>query len=103
MIVKNILKVFLPIIFIIFLIFPGPAYSLEEHTSNMTMVFDTDFIATLKYEAKDPTTLQNPVTDPNFNVMRNKELGRSRAIPLVVGVLIIAIIAPIATWMYFSK
>ena len=59
--------------------------------------------ATLDYEAKENTTLQQPITDPNFNVMRNQELGKSKAIPLVVGILLIAIITPIATWYYFNN
>ena len=60
-------------------------------------------LAALKYEIKESTSLTAPITDPNFNVMRKKELGRSMAIPLVVGILTIAIVAPLATWWYFSK
>ena len=59
--------------------------------------------ASLDYEAKENTTLQQPITDPNFNVMRNQELGKSKAIPLVIGILLIAIITPIATWYYFNN
>ena len=59
--------------------------------------------AALKYEIKESSSLTAPITDPNFNVMRKKELGRSMAIPLVIGVLIIAIVAPLATWWFFSK
>ena len=59
--------------------------------------------AALKYEIKESTSLVDPITDPNFNVMRKKELGRSMAIPLVIGVLIIAVFAPLATWWFFSK
>ena len=59
--------------------------------------------AALKYEIKESTSLTAPITDPNFNVMRKKELGRSMAIPLVIGVLLIAIVAPLATWWFFSK
>ena len=59
--------------------------------------------AALNYEVKESTSLTAPITDPNFNVMRKKELGRSMAIPLVIGVLIIAIAAPLATWWFFSK
>ena len=59
--------------------------------------------AALKYEVKESTSLTAPITDPNFNVMRKKELGKSMAIPLVIGVLLIAIIAPLATWWFFSK
>ena len=59
--------------------------------------------AALKYEIKESNSLTAPITDPNFNVMRKKELGRSMAIPLVIGVLIIAVVAPLATWWFFSK
>ena len=59
--------------------------------------------AALKYEIKESTSLIDPITDPNFNVMRKKELGRSMAIPLVIGILLIAIAAPLATWWFFSK
>ncbi|WP_206537150.1 hypothetical protein [Prochlorococcus sp. MIT 0603] len=60
-------------------------------------------LADLNYETKETTSLSDPITDPNFNVMRNNELGRSLAIPLVLGVLIIAIITPLVTWWYFSR
>ncbi len=60
-------------------------------------------IATLNYETKESTSLTDPITDPNFNVMRNKEIGKSFAIPLVVGILLLAIAAPLVTWWYFSK
>ena len=59
--------------------------------------------AALNYEVKESTSLTAPITDPNFNVMRKKELGRSLAIPLVIGVLIVANAAPLATWWFFSK
>ena len=76
-------------------------------TTNPAAVLSSNIIiqnfATLDYEAKENTTLQQPITDPNFNVMRNQELGKSKAIPLVVGILLIAIIAPIATWYYFNN
>ncbi len=60
-------------------------------------------LATLQYEAKEPSTLNAPITDPNFNTMRNKEMGKSFAVPLVVSILFLAVVAPLATWWYFSK
>ena len=102
-IIKNILKVLMPIAFVVLIFMQDPAYALDTSTDLSIQTLKTNVIAVMKYEVKEPTSLENPVTDPNFNVMRNKELGKSRAIPLVVGVLIIAIVAPIATWMYFSN
>ena len=73
-----------------------------NHINNNSNLIQKDF-ATLNYEVKETTSLEDPITDPNFNVMRKKELGKAKAIPLVVGVLILAIAAPLATWYYFSK
>ncbi len=103
MIIKNIFNILLPILFSTLLLFQNPALALEHSSDFRLTLSDSTLIAALKYEAKEPTSLENPVTDPNFNVMRKKELGKTKAIPLVVGVLIIAIAAPIATWMYFSN
>ncbi len=69
----------------------------SSHTLNPTT------LAVANYEVKESTSLTDPVTDPNFNVMRKKELGKAFAIPLVAGILLIAIAAPLATWWYFSK
>ena len=80
---------------------PSSAFSA---TTELTQ-FNSNSIpfAALNYEIKESTSLTDPITDPNFNVMRKKELGKSMAIPLVIGVLIIAIVAPLATWWFFSK
>ncbi len=101
--IKTILKYSVPIVFIIFLFIQDPTYAFDQSMNYRITSSNTNILASLKYEAKEPTSLENPVTDPNFNVMRNKEIGKSKAIPLVVGVLIVAIAAPIATWMYFSN
>ena len=79
-----------------------PLHAKEISTLSMQYI-SKPIVAELKYEAKEKTSLENPVIDPNFNVMRNNEIGKSKAIPLVVGILIIAIIAPIATWYYFNN
>ncbi len=71
-------------------------YSNQFHSTSIPF-------AALKYEIKETTSLTDPITDPNFNVMRKKELGKALAIPLVLGVLLLAIAAPLATWWFFSK
>ena len=102
-IIKSILKVLVPIVFVVLVFIQSPASAIDSSRDIRIDTLQTNVIAALKYEVKEPTSLENPVTDPNFNVMRNKELGKSRAIPLVIGILVIAIVAPIATWMYFSN
>ena len=49
------------------------------------------------------TYIDNPVVDPNFNVMRENDTSNSTATFIVIGLLITATIIPLATWWYFSK
>ena len=85
------------------LVLAKPSSAISATTKFNQFQSNSTPFAALKYEIKESTSLTDPITDPNFNVMRKKELGRSMAIPLVVGVLIIAIAAPLATWWFFSK
>ena len=55
------------------------------------------------YEKSQPSSIDNPVVDPNFNVMRSEDTSRSTATYIVIGLLIAATIIPLATWWYFSK
>ncbi len=103
MIINNLIKFITAFAFIIVLFFQEPTFALDKTSQYKIISPNNSLFAALKYEAKEPTSLENPVTDPNFNVMRNKELGKATAIPLVVGILVIAIAAPIATWIYFSN
>jgi len=57
----------------------------------------------ITYEKSQPSSIDNPVVDPNFNVMRSKDAESSTATYIVVGLLIAATIIPLATWWYFSK
>ncbi len=66
------------------------------------------FIATsqktiINYEKSQPSSIDNPVVDPNFNVMRSSDTESSTATYIVIGLLIAATIIPLATWWYFSK
>jgi len=57
----------------------------------------------INYEKSQPSSIDNPVVDPNFNTMRTKDADSSTATYIVVGLLIAATIIPLATWWYFSK
>tara|TARA_B000000609_G_C23899380_1_gene202607 strand:- start:155 stop:466 length:312 start_codon:yes stop_codon:yes gene_type:complete len=59
--------------------------------------------AIINYEKSQPSSIDNPVVDPNFNTMRSKDTDSSTAIYIVIGLLIAATIIPLATWWYFSK
>ena len=59
--------------------------------------------ATINYEKSQPSSIDNPVIDPNFNVMRSNDTESSTATYIVIGLLIAATIIPLATWWYFSK
>tara|TARA_A100001388_G_scaffold307_1_gene211 strand:+ start:650 stop:961 length:312 start_codon:yes stop_codon:yes gene_type:complete len=57
----------------------------------------------INYEKSQPSSIDNPVVDPNFNVMRSEDTESTTATYIVVGLLIAATIIPLATWWYFSK
>jgi hypothetical protein len=57
----------------------------------------------INYEKSQPSSIDNPVVDPNFNTMRSKDTESSTATYIVIGLLIAATIIPLATWWYFSK
>ena len=66
------------------------------------------FITTLQksiinYEKSQPSSIDNPVVDPNFNVMRENDTANTTATYIVIGLLIVATLIPLATWWYFSK
>ena len=66
------------------------------------------FVATqqkniINYEKSQPSSIDNPVVDPNFNRMRSNDTESSTATYIVIGLLIAATIIPLATWWYFSK
>ena len=100
---RNFLIIFISLGLMACFSFAKPTNAISGLTNKTFATSIPSQLATLKYEVKESTSLTDPITDPNFNVMRTKELGKSRAIPLVVGVLILAIVAPLATWWFFSK
>ena len=87
---------------LIFILIPTTTYA--ESATNINKFF---VVAPQKnivnYEKSQPSSIDNPVVDPNFNVMRSKDTNSSTATYIVIGLLIAATIIPLATWWYFSK
>ena len=87
---------------LIFIVVPSTSYADVTHnTSKLFVVAQQKNI--INYEKSQPSSIDNPVVDPNFNVMRSADAESSTAIYIVVGLLVAATIIPLATWWYFSK
>jgi len=78
-----------------------------SYAANLNNISETFIFAQQKtiinYEKSQPSSIDNPVVDPNFNVMRANDTERSTATYIVIGLLVAATIIPLATWWYFSK
>ena len=100
----NINKYILSLIFIglIFILIPSTTYANEINTINNYFGI-TQQKTIINYEKSQPSSIDNPVVDPNFNTMRSKDTESSTATYIVIGLLIAATIIPLATWWYFSK
>ena len=87
---------------LIFILIPKTTYA-----ENLRDIKDFFLVAqpktTINYEKSQPSSIDNPVVDPNFNVMRSNDTQSSTATYIVIGLLIAATIIPLATWWYFSK
>ena len=87
---------------LIFFLTPSNTYAKEF--SNINKFFGvTQQKTIINYEKSQPSSIDNPVVDPNFNTMRSKDAESSTATYIVIGLLIAATIIPLATWWYFSK
>ena len=87
---------------LIFILIPSTTYA--EGLSNINKFFIvTQQKTIINYEKSQPSSIDNPVVDPNFNTMRSKDTESSTATYIVIGLLIAATIIPLATWWYFSK
>ena len=87
---------------LIFILIPSTSYAKE--ISSINKLFGvTQQKTIINYEKSQPSSIDNPVVDPNFNTMRSKDAESSTATYIVVGLLIAATIIPLATWWYFSK
>ena len=81
--------------------FPIKGYALGHNINNeLFLVAQQKTI--INYEKSQPSSIENPVIDPNFNVMRSSDSNNSNALYAVIGLIVAAAIIPIATF-YFSK
>ena len=87
---------------LIFTLIPSTTYAGSVNQVNRLFVV-TNQKTIINYEKSQPSSIDNPVVDPNFNVMRSQDTESSTAIYIVIGLLIAATIIPLATWWYFSK
>ena len=100
----NINKYILTFIFtgFIFILIPSNTYANEISSINKYFAI-TRQKTVINYEKSQPSSIDNPVVDPNFNTMRSKDTESSTATYIVIGLLIAATIIPLATWWYLSK
>ena len=87
---------------LIFTLIPSTTYAKEIFSINKFFVV-TQQKTIINYEKSQPSSIDNPVVDPNFNVMRSTDTESSTATYIVIGLLVAATIIPLATWWYFSK
>ena len=77
----------------------------ESMANNLININHTLILAqqnVINYEKSQPSAIDNPVVDPNFNVMRGSDMNSSSATYFVVALLVLAAIVPLASW-FFSK
>ena len=97
-------RYFLSFILIGFIFIIMPISSYAEGITNINKYFiTTQQKSIINYEKSQPSSIDNPVVDPNFNVMRENDTANSTATYIVIGLLIVATVIPLATWWYFSK
>ena len=86
----------------VFIFIPSTTYANEIFSINKYFGI-TQQKTIINYEKSQPSSIDNPVVDPNFNVMRSSDTKSSTATYIVIGLLVAATIIPLATWWYFSK
>ena len=92
----------LSLIGFIFILIPTQSFA-QNLDFNKNILFAVQQNTVTNYEKSQPSSIDNPVVDPNFNVMRSSDTESSTAIYIVIGLLVVATIIPLATWWYFSK
>ena len=101
---NSLYKSFFSLVVVGFLFIALPMRSHAENLSNIGDLFIVSQQKTIiNYEKSQPSSIDNPVVDPNFNAMRAEDTENTTATYIVVGLLVAATIIPLATWWYFSK
>ena len=101
---KSIYKSFFSIvmIFFVFITLPMKSYAKNiDYIGNLFIVSQQKTV--INYEKSQPSAIDNPVVDPNFNAMRAADTDTSTATYIVIALLVAATIIPLATWWFFSK
>ena len=80
--------------------FPLESMANNNINLNQPIIFAQQNI--INYEKSQPSAIDNPVDDPNFNVMRSSDMNSTSATYFVVALLVLAAIVPLASW-FFSK
>ena len=102
--INSLYKSFASLILISFLFIIMPFKTYAESLNNIGDIFIVSQQKTIiNYEKSQPSSIDNPVVDPNFNTMRADDTESSIATYIVVALLVAATIIPLATWWYFSK
>jgi len=87
-----------------FLFIAIPSKTYAENFNNIIDLFLVSQQKTvINYEKSQPSSIDNPVVDPNFNAMRAEDAESSTATYIVIGLLVAATVIPLATWWFFSK
>ena len=101
---KTFYKSFFSIVIIGFFFIALPLKTYAEGFNKINdLLIVTQQKTIINYEKSQPSSIDNPVVDPNFNSMREQDAESSTATYIVVGLLVAATIIPLATWWYFSK
>ncbi len=101
---KFLYKSFFSFVMIGFLFIALPTRTYAESFNNLDQFFIFGQKTIINYEKSQPSSIDNPVVDPNFNSMRAEDAKSSKTSTyIVVGLLVAATIIPLATWWYFSK
>ena len=98
-------KFFNKIFSICLLVITLATFPLESMANNLNNINQTIILAqqnVINYEKSQPSAIDNPVVDPNFNVMRGSDMNSTSATYFVVALLVLAAIVPLASW-FFSK
>ena len=102
---KTLYKSFFSFVMIGFLFIALPIRTYAESFNNIGNLFLVgQQKSIINYEKSQPSSIDNPVVDPNFNAMRDVDAeSSSTSIYIVIGLLVAATLIPLATWWYFSK
>ena len=102
---KSLYKTLFSLVLTGFLFIALPIRTYAESFKNIGNLFLVAQQKTIiNYEKSQPSSIDNPVVDPNFNAMRNEDAeSSSTSTYIVIGLLVAATIIPLATWWYFSK